>query len=39
MLHQNLWYIDDGKEVKNIVIDEKKLEKLFVKNTNILDLS
>ena len=27
MLHQNLWYIDDGKEVKNIVIDEKKLEK------------
>ena len=37
MLHQNLWYIEDGNEVKSIVIDEKKLEKLFVKNTDILD--
>lgn len=39
MLHQNLWYIENGKEVKSIVIDEKKLEKLFVKNTDILDPS
>ena len=37
MIHQNLWYIEDGKEVKSIVIDEKQLERLFVKNSNILD--
>ncbi len=37
MLHQNLWYIENGNEVKSIVIDEKQLEKLFVKNSNILD--
>lgn len=37
MLQQNLWYIESGNEVKNIVIDEKELEKLFIKNTDILD--
>ena len=37
MLHQNLWYIESGNEVKPIVIDEKELEKLFVKNPDILD--
>lgn len=37
MLHQKLWYINDGKEVTNKVIDEKKLEELFIKNPDILD--
>lgn len=37
MIHQNLWFIESGNEVKSIVINEKELEKLFIKNTDILD--
>ncbi len=37
MLQQKLWYVDDGNEVNSIVIDEKELEKMFVKNIDILD--
>ena len=39
MLHQNLWYIENGNEVESITIEENKLEKLFVKNPDILDRS
>ncbi len=37
MLHQKLWYINNGKEVESTVINEDKLEKTFVENIDILD--